>query len=137
MATGNAQPSQIQGVLIGVTALAILIVTPFLVIRFRRRTLGGVKKDTSALLTPGKVRFVFHKYSGFLIWVREYSYDTVLPLDDAEALLKKLVRHNMTWGLLVYGGPFVPLFTFFEWRAQKRRIAAARPGFPISATQKK
>jgi len=93
-------------------------------------------KEAPPLQSSDMVRFIFHKYSGFLVFVRQQSYNGVLPVGEAEALLRRLVRHNLTWGLFVYGGPFVPIFTFFEWRAQKNRIAAARSqGFPVLPPQ--
>lgn len=136
MAAANPQPDQIIPMLIGLGALAALIVVPVLVIFARRRLLGDAMRDSAASRKPGMVRFVFHKYSGFLIFTRQYGYNSVLPIDDAELLLKKLVRHNLTWGLLAYGGVFVPIFTYYEWRAQKKRIAAARPGFQVVAPRR-
>jgi hypothetical protein len=122
----------IENVLITVTFIAIVVV-PFLIVRARRRSLANAAKDRSASQTPGMVRFVFHKYSGFFVVMRQSTYDTVLPIADAEALLKKFVLHNMTWGLIGCGAVFVPILTLVDWLAQKKRIAAARPGFPVSA----
>lgn len=135
-AAANPQPNGAIPMLIGAGAIAILILVPFFAISARRRMRKDAFRDSAASQKPGMVRFVFHRYSGFPVVTRQSKYDTILPIDDAEALLKKLVRHNLTWGLLVYGGVFVPIFTFFEWRAQKKRIAAARPGFQIIAPGK-
>jgi hypothetical protein len=128
----SAQMVQIQGTIIAVIALAILIVVPILVIRFRRKYVDVRPNVMSGAPTSGTVQFTFHKYSGFLIFVRQRRFDLVLPISEAEVLLKRLVRHNLTWGLLVYGGPIVPIFTYFEWCSQKKRIAAAQHGFPGS-----
>jgi len=121
----------------GLHYIIIIWIVPILVIRFRRR--GDPGAANLALAShppgPGKVHFLFHKYSGFLIVFRQSRYDAVLPIDDVEVLMKQLIRHNLTWGLLSYGGVFVPVLTYFEWRSQKKRNAAARSGFPVQINQ--
>lgn len=124
---------QILPMLAAPLAIALLIVIPVLVIRAGRKARRVVPAPLQvAADEPAKVHFVFHRYSGFLLFVKQNRYDCWLPIPDAERLLKQLVRHNLTWGLLVYGGVLVPFFTYFEWRSQKKRIATARPGFPVS-----
>jgi hypothetical protein len=43
-------------------------------------------------------------------------------------MLRKLVWHNLTWGLLAYGGVLVPIFTFFNYLSEKKKINAANTG---------
>jgi hypothetical protein len=135
MSMDNPVWIRIQGMLIAAVAIAILIVVPIFVIRMRRRMYGHVARNAPEALPLGTVRFYFHKYSGFLVFVRQYRYDKVLPIQDAQALMGTIIRHNLTWGLFAYGGPFVPIFTFFEWRAQKKRLASAQQGFPVAITK--
>jgi hypothetical protein len=127
LTAGQAAGQGNAGVLFAALGLAILIVTPVLVYRARRRKAQEVREN-EVLVEPGQVRFLFHQYSGLLIYVRITAYDEVLPVEVAETLLKQLVRHNLTRGLLVRGGIFVPMLTFFEWRAQSKRNRAARGG---------
>jgi hypothetical protein len=129
------QPGDIAFFLMAVACVAIVIVVPIVVIRLFRRA-SGVPQELQAMKrSPGMVHFVFHQYSGFLVFVVQKRYGAVLSTSDADALLRRLVRHNLTWGLFAYGGLFVPVLTYCEWRSQKKRIAAARAECPEMGNQ--
>jgi len=130
-----AAGSDILFPLIGASAIAILIVVPVLVIRYWRKARREAARELSSPKQPGMVDFVFHKYSGFLVFVVQTRIAVALPAVEAEALLRRLVRHNLTWGLFAYGGIFVPILTYFEWRTQTKRIAEARTETSESASR--
>ena len=80
--------------------LAVLILVPTLVFRSMRKKRLRAERANDRSLPTGHVRFIFYRYSGFLLYCRQQRYDLVLPVDEAKVLLKKLVRQNLTWGLL-------------------------------------
>jgi hypothetical protein len=127
---GAQYASDIGSRLIGYGAIAVLILVPVLAFWAMRRMRLSEERARSLPVESGKVRLIFHTYTGHVLGCAERAYDLVLPIDDAEILLNRLVRHNLTRGLLFYGGPLVPVFTYFEYRAQKRKIIAARTSLP-------
>ena len=76
---------------------------------------GGVKQ-------AGDVSFVYHTYRGFLIWAVQEEHRVIAPPDDALILLKRLLRFNLTWGMMSYGMLFIPLLASAAYFAQKRSI---------------
>ena len=81
---------------------------------------------------PGEVRLTFHTYSGFLIFADQRKHDRVLPAEQARILLNRMLKHNLTWGLLAYVALFHPIVSLIEYRKQSANIAAAlQRGFPI------
>lgn len=71
---------------------------------------------------PGDVCLRYHTYRGFLLWVSQSEHVVFAPLPDAERLLGRLLRYNLTWGILSYGTVFIPLLAFGNYVAQKRSI---------------
>ena len=71
---------------------------------------------------PGDVCFVYHTYRGFLLWFVQDEHRVCAPPDDARLLLNRLLRFNLTWGMLSYGLLFVPLLAIGNYYAQKRSI---------------
>ncbi len=119
------------GILIAAIVIAILIVVPIFVVRGMRKSRGAAANDTVAV-KPGEVRIVFHTYTGFLVWVTQRTYDVIVPAEQAQAMLKGWLKHNLTYGLFAYGGIFVPILTFFEYRSQSKKVALAlQRGFPV------
>ena len=85
---------------------------------------------------PGDVEIVYHTYRGFLVWFVQDEHCIYAPPADARLLLTRLLRFNLTWGMLSYGLLFVPLLAIGNYYAQKRSIesqereissAASRP----------
>ena len=80
---------------------------------------------------PGLVGVVFHTYSGLLVFVQQVEYRFWATPADARTVLARLHKYNLTWGFFAYGALFIPLLSFGNYLAQKRRIAqqeaAARP----------
>jgi hypothetical protein len=72
---------------------------------------------------PGDVSFVYHTYRGLLIWFTQTEHRVIAPREDAERLLKRLLRFNLTWGMLSYGLVFIPLVAYGNYVSQRRSIA--------------
>jgi hypothetical protein len=71
---------------------------------------------------PGDVAFVYHTYRGFLLWWLQEEHRVIAPLPDAERLLGRLLRFNLTWGLLSKAMLFVPPLALGNYYAQRRSI---------------
>jgi len=137
------EPSLWQGKLLAVLTLLLLIGVPILVIRGHRRMAGprgrakfykgltDIRRDR--VLQPGDVNLVFHTYAGFLVTVMQTRHDVVLPAEQARVLLRRLAKHNLTYGLFAAGAVFIPLLTLAEYWTQSVKIAkAARRGFDVT-----
>ncbi len=86
-----------------------------------------------ATVMPGHVRIVFHTYSGFLVFVTQRRQEWVLPPAAARAKLNDALRHNVTWGMFAYGLLFIPLLSWFEYRAQMKKVnVAEQRGFQVT-----
>jgi hypothetical protein len=130
------------GRLIAIGAIALLIGVPVLVIWNIRKTkreggarfyegIEGVRAGGEP--GPGEVRLVYHTYSGFLIYVVQQTHDVVLPADRAMIVLERMLKHNLTRGLFAYGVLVIPILSYFEYRKQRRNIAAvAQRGFEVT-----
>ena len=73
-------------------------------------------------LQPGDVKLGYHTYRGFLIWFVQDEHRIYAPPADARLLLTRLLRFNLTWGMLSYGLLFVPLLAIGNYLAQKRAL---------------
>jgi hypothetical protein len=118
-----------DGNLIMAIAVAVVIAAavfvPLSLYRARKRQRAELARDAGQL-QPGHVRVSFHTYSGLLVWVTQRTYDVVLPADQAAEMLWGWHKHNLTKGLFAYGGVFVPILSFFEYRTQMKKVSGAR-----------
>jgi len=71
---------------------------------------------------PEDVCFVYHTYRGFLVWFVQEEHRVCAPAADARELLARLLRFNLTWGMLSYGFLFVPFIAIGNYYAQRRSI---------------
>jgi hypothetical protein len=71
---------------------------------------------------PGDVSFVYHTYRGLLLWAMEDEHQVIAPAEDAERLLGRLLRFNLTWGLLCHGMIFIPFLAVGNYYVQRRSI---------------
>jgi hypothetical protein len=71
---------------------------------------------------PGDVKFIYHTYRGLLLWFTQTEHRVFAHPEDAEKLLKRLLRFNLTWGMLSYGFVFIPVVSYGNYRAQLRSI---------------
>lgn len=70
----------------------------------------------------GDVFLVYHTYRGFLLWSWQEEHRGFASERDARELLKRLLRYNLSWGLLSYGMIFIPFLAIGNYYAQKRSI---------------
>jgi hypothetical protein len=71
---------------------------------------------------PGDVSFTYHTYRGLFLWVREDEHHVSAPVAEAEKLLARLWRFNLTWGLLSRGFVLIPFLATGNYLAQRRSI---------------
>jgi hypothetical protein len=117
-----------------VVFLACLVYVLFYVVLFFReyqsssgRALQKILQECSAqkTATNSTIPVTFHVYVGFLNTVKTVEVKTLVPKDQAIALLKRLRNFNFRWGLFGLGGLFVPFLTMFEYFKQKQMALKA------------
>ena len=90
----------------------------------------------------GDVVFVYHTYRGLLVWFTQDEHRVYAPPADAEKLLGRLLRFNLTWGMLSRGLIFIPFLAlgnyFSQRRAIERQAAELQFAFPpLQRSEKK
>lgn len=70
----------------------------------------------------GDVHVVYHTYRGFLVWFVQDEHHVYATAEDARLILSRLLRFNLTWGMLSYGFLFVPILAIANYSAEKRSI---------------
>jgi hypothetical protein len=83
---------------------------------------------------PGDVRVVYHTYRGLLMWVDQEEHRVLAPVEDAERLLRRFLRYNLTWGMLSKAFIFIPFLAVGNYYAQRRsiRVQSSRGGAPFN-----
>lgn len=71
----------------------------------------------------GDVKFEYHTYRGFLLWWTQTEHQVAAPPNEARRLLKRLLRFNLTWGLLTGMILILPFLAVGNYYAQLRAIA--------------
>jgi hypothetical protein len=137
------EPSLWTGRLIGIGAIVLIVGVPILVIRSLRKSkqaspdVKDIYDGITGIPPPGEpqageVRLVFHTYSGFLVYTIQRKHDLVLPTDQAQILLDRMYKYNLTRGLFAYLPFFIAVLTFLEYRKRSKKIAtASKHGFPM------
>lgn len=77
---------------------------------------------------PGDVAFVYHTYRGLLLWATQTEHRIIAPAGDAERLLGRLLRYNLTWGMLSRGFLFIPFLAVGNYYAQRSAIRRQSKG---------
>ena len=125
----------------GLVALAIGVVVfgalGVLILKAYRRFAGAAARAQARAYAgvtvfpgpaPGAVGVVFHVYSGVLVFVSRAEHRFWAAPDDARLVLRRLHGLNLTWGLLAYGGLVIPVLSYGNYLAQRRRIARQAAG---------
>ena len=107
---------------------ALLVVLPILLTRSMRRPLD--KKfaklyrglSVSPEPGPGLVSVRVHTYDGFLLWFTQTTHAGFARPEDAQELLRRVFRYNLTRGLFAAGGLLVPLVSLPELAIQRRAV---------------
>jgi hypothetical protein len=126
------QPASVLMKLIAlVTAIALIVAVGAVILvlhrgyerlaqRALKRAYGGLELHPAEVC--GTVRVVYHTYHGFLLWYTQTEHRAILPLDEATELLGRLLRFNLSWGLVARGGIFIAPLAVYNWVVQKHSI---------------
>ncbi len=88
------------------------------------RALQRCYHDIELHETPqdGDVTFTYHTYRGILAWATQDEHHICAPPDEALKLLNRLLRFNLTRGLICAGAFFVPFLAIGNYWSQRRSI---------------
>ncbi|MFN0198114.1 MAG: hypothetical protein ACKVT0_15310 [Planctomycetaceae bacterium] len=115
--------------LFGILVLLILIAFPLYLLfgglrtfalRPMRRCYDGIETHDTPL--RGDAVFVYHTYRGLLLWFTQDEHRVAAPPAEAERLLGRLLRFNLTWGMLSYGMFFIPWLAVGSYFSQRQAI---------------
>lgn len=70
----------------------------------------------------GDVTFTYHTYRGILVWSIQDEHHVATTPDNALKLLGRLLRYNLTMGMMSLGLVFVPFLAIGNYIAQRRSI---------------
>ena len=107
---------------------ALLVVLPILLLRSMRQPLDKkfaiLYRGLSVSPEPGSgLIFVrVHSYDGFLLWFTQTTHEGFTRPEDAQELLRRVFRYNLTRGLLAAGGLLVPFVSLPELVIQRRAV---------------
>lgn len=116
-------------ILFAVGVVLILVLVPLYLLfgglrsfalRPLRRRFAGLRLHETP--EPGDVLLVYHTYRGLLLWVTQDEHRVFAPPQDAERLLGRLLRFNLSWGMLSCGLLFIPLVAVSSYYGQRRSI---------------
>jgi hypothetical protein len=85
-----------------------------------RRAYAGLQ--TSLQPGHGLVSIRFHTYDGFLVFFTQTPHEVYATPEDARILLGRLLRYNLTYGLLAAGCVFIPPISLGEYLTQRLQI---------------
>jgi hypothetical protein len=115
--------------IVTLVGFALVLVLPFYLLG------GGLKGFGSAALdgcyrglhvhenpVQGDVHLIYHTYRGFFLWYVQREHHIFAPPADAKVLLGRLLRYNLTWGMLSKAMLFVPFLAVGNYVAQKRSL---------------
>lgn len=83
---------------------------------------------------PGDVILSYHTYHGFIAWFTQTPHQVALPPAEARKLLGRLLRFNLSWGLVTPGAIFIPALVILNYYEQRRSIAAQEAAGGLSAS---
>jgi hypothetical protein len=96
-----------------------------------RRYAGLQVHETPA---PGDVTLSYETYHGLVAWFTQTSHRVSMPPGDARILLGRLMRFNLTWGLVTYGALFVLPLALVNYFAQRRSISGQESNNAFAVT---
>jgi hypothetical protein len=129
--------------------LALLVLVGALALAFFRRYERWAKSalerayeglHVHSVAEHGDVVLDYHTYHGIIAWTTETPHRVIMPGDDARELLSRLLRFNLTWGLVAHGGILVPPLAIANYYAQRRslehQLIAAVSGRKLARTKR-
>ena len=84
------------------------------------RRFAGLK--INAIPQVGDVTVVYHTYRGALLWAMQDEHVIHANPEDARESLRRLLRFNLTWGMLSYGMILIPFLAIGNYRTQMDSI---------------
>jgi len=116
--------------LIGLFAIALILGGPAIYLWMRKaapQALRDIYDEANHRETKSlhRVQIRFHTYWGFLAFVAQQQHRAELPADTAEFLLARLHAFNLQWGFFAAGAAFIPILSWFNYRAQLKQIRRA------------
>ena len=118
-------------VVLGVPALLVGVPVVLLCGGIRNFGLSALAKRYRGLTLrsqprPGDVQVVYHTYRGFLVYVVQDEHVLCGSPAEVRRMLGRLLRFNLTWGLLSLGCVLVPLIATANYAAQRRALREQR-----------
>jgi hypothetical protein len=104
-----------------------------------RRAIARIYRDFDLAnsVRDGDVLIVFHTYHGFIAWFTQTEHRVFVSAADANRLLNRFLRFNLTWGLFTWGALFgVPDPVRPHWRPRLILTAITWAAFLIFAHQR-
>ena len=131
----------LMGIAFGIVALGSVVALALLLYfgceRFARRSLKRAYEglDTHGTAVPDDVMLVYHTYHGFVIWNVQSEHRVTLPAEDARQLLGRLLRFNLTWGLIARGGILIAPLAIYNFAIQRNSILEQEAAAAFAATE--
>lgn len=107
-------------VLIGVPVFVITGAHKRIGLKSLQRCFNGIDLHDKPQL--GDVIASYHTYRGLLLWTIQEEHRLIGCRTDVEALLGRLLRFNLIWGLLSYGMLFIPFLALGNYHSQLSSI---------------
>ena len=88
---------------------------------------------------PDDVTVTYHSYRGLLAYFVQTEHCLHAPESDARKCLNRLLKYNLTWGMLCPGMVFIPILAlgnYFTQRQSIRRQMKAKAKSPASSNSK-
>lgn len=88
---------------------------------------------------PDDVTVTYHSYRGLLAYFVQTEHCIHASEAHARKCLKRLLKYNLTWGLLCPGMVFIPILALGNYFAQRRSITRqmkAKMKFPANGDSK-
>lgn len=109
----------------GIIVLALIIGIFIYIFKFLKKADNKVQEIIEKYNAPtdeNTITVNFVLYSGIISWVTQYKISvTTTPLMAVD-FLKECRRYNFIYGALAYGFVVIPIFTFFNYRSQMRKV---------------
>lgn len=115
-------PAVVAAVVLGLGVFALVLFRGYEALARRALARAYVGLAVQEPPAPGDVVVTYATYHGLIAWFTQTPHRAALPPDDARVLLGRLLRFNLTWGLLTYGMLFILPLSFLNYSAQRRAI---------------
>ena len=127
-------PQEFKLIVVGIIGIAVLVlgigVPVIWGFRAHRaaadRALQRIYEDLNLLEAAKsqepKVGFVYHTYSGILVWSVQCTHRIEAPYEVAEVALRRFLGYTLKWGTFAYGGLLIVPLALGNYLVQKGKI---------------